>query len=176
MRNDAARWAAFSGLERPALAVGSVTIRLVPGLRQTLISGGVADLVKVLDMASLVAWPGVAQGSTYAVRLRRDRALVLNGAALADGWHADKSVAVSHVSDAYAVIEMGGQGALAVLQRGMDLCLTEPSGSVARRFHGYPLFLYQYAQADTFRCHVRTPLLEGFWDLLAQVAQKSEFG
>ncbi len=176
MRNDAGRWTAFSDAERPARAVGSVRIRVVAGLQQRLLSGAVADLARVLDLSGLVAWPGVAQGSTYGVRLRRDRALLINGAELADGWHADTSIAVSLVSDAYSVIEMEGHGALGVLQRGAELCSNEPSGSVARRFHGYPVVLYAHTHANRFRFHVSAPMLEGFWGLLVDLATKSESG
>jgi len=149
MRNDTSKW------DVPELAIaeqiGGVTITTAPVARQTLVSGQ-AVLTQISH--PLVRWPDVAVTDVYALALRRDRVLVINGAGMAEGWDDTTAQAVSDASDAYHVIDLAGDTAFDVLKRGCDVRLDVPSGSVARVCFGLGVFLYRHGTKQSFRLHI----------------------
>lgn len=166
MRNDNARWRPAQGMDRPAFSVSNIDLRLVRPRRQTLISGPYAKALALAGVKAATGWPDIASGTPYAVRLRRDRILLVDGPALRDGWHEAAGVAVSDMTDGYAVIELAGSGALSVLRRGTEISADMPSASVARGFGGYATLIYAFKAEDRFRLHLPRGFLEGFWALM----------
>ena len=128
MRDDSQNWAARPS-EFETLVGASIVMSPAYLDRQTVISS--VNILSVLPQgySGATGWPDIAVGSTYAVRLRRDRVLCVNGNAIADGWHPATGMAVSNMSSAYQVFDMEGTAALDVLQRGAELSLN------ARRPH-----------------------------------------
>ena len=172
MRNDNARWQPAEGLERPAFTTSTFALRLVRPRRQTLISGPHASALALAGVAGATGWPGPAMAETYALRLRRDRILVVNGPELADGWHAQEGLAVSDMTDGYAVLEMSGTDAMSILRRGTEIALNEPSASAARGFAGYSTLIYSCGAQNRYRVHVPRGDLEGLWALLLSFAEQ----
>ena len=149
MRNDNAKW------DVPELAIaheiGGVTITTTPVARQTLVSG---PSVLTQIRHPLVRWPDVAVNEVYALALRRDRILIVNGPEMTEGWDDITAQAVSNASDAYDVIDLSGEKAFDVIKRGSDARLDTPSGSVARLCFGLGVFLYRCGTKKNFRLHI----------------------
>ena len=166
MRNDNARWALSLGLDRPAIQTAVLTMSIVRTDRQMLISGPIQALLDTAGISSAVGWPEPATGETYAIRLRRDRILVMNGPEIEDGWHDAQGIAVNDVTDGYCVIELSGDMAMPILKRGTEIDPADPSNSVVRGFGGYPVMVYAFQTSDRFRIHVPRTFLEGLWSLI----------
>lgn len=172
MRDDSAKWSADRGTQRPPVRTGGVQICLLQPHRQTLISGPHTAALALAGCSAATGWPAPASGETYALRLRRDRILVVNGSDLTDGWHADPGLAVSDMTGGYAVIALSGDGATDLLNTGTELDPAQPSASVARLLHGYPVLLYRFQGETTdYRLHVPRASLEGLWSLLEELAK-----
>ncbi len=150
MRDDSAKWDAPAVLADTVRANGLVLTQ-VDLTRQTLISG---PGVLAQTEWPVVGWPGLAPAAPYAIALRRDRVLVVDGPEMTDGWHEETNCAVSDASDAYAVFDLSGARAFGVLQRGAELSLDVPSKSAARLLFGLGVFLYRIEAEDRFRIHV----------------------
>lgn len=173
MRDDSAKWAPATGRERGSVTIGSVTLSPVLLTRQTLISGPYEAALKLAGMRFATGWPEPVDGDTYALRLRRDRILVINGLALEDGWHDAAGLAVSDMSSGYAALELKGSNAFAVLQRGTEISRTQPSASVARLFYGHAAFIYARGPG-CYRLHCGAAQLESVWELLATFAEQAD--
>ncbi len=173
MRDDSARWDPAAGLDREAFQTPAVTLKILRPNRQTLISGPYPAALQCANVETATGWPEAALGDHYAVRLRRDRILVINGDALSDGWHAAKGVAVSDMTGGYAMLALGGPKAFDLLRRGTEITPDAASKSVLRGFHGYPVMLYSHG-AGQFRLHIPSAMVDGFWSLLADLARQLE--
>lgn len=150
MRNDTTSWdapCADQGFDREGLSV-----RRIWPARQVLVSG-----VDVLSQVTLpvIGWPEMASGPV-ALCLRRDRVLELDGPARQDGWR--DGLAVTDVTDGYAVFEISGAVAFDALRAGTEIRLDLPSRSVARRFHGMDALIYRIAPG--YRIHVPRAMAE----------------
>ncbi|MEO9779900.1 MAG: hypothetical protein ABJH07_25775 [Sedimentitalea sp.] len=156
MRDDSERWDAADPNGYVHAANG---ITLVPAAvsRQTLLSG---SRVLTQTEQSIASWPDIVADESYALSIRRDRVLLVNGPAVAEGWHEDSCQAVSDASDAYAVLDMSGEKSLEVLKRGAELNLNIPSKSTARIVFGLGVFLYRYDAENRFRIHVASGYAE----------------
>lgn len=150
MRNDSARWdapCAETGFSREGLS-----LRRIWPERQVLVSG--PDVLTRVGLP-LIGWPDMASGPV-ALCLRRDRVLELDGAERAEGWQ--NGLAVTDVTDGYAVFEITGEGAWAALREGTEIRLDVPSRSVARRFHGLDALIYRIEGG--FRLHTPRAMAE----------------
>lgn len=143
MRNDSHKW------DRPflpgALLVGDgVEISSLPFERLYLVSG-----MRVREQTSLpiVGWPDPAPAGAYAISLRRDRVLEVDGGPRIDGWEEADGLAISNVTDGYHAFLVEGTQALEFLKKGAELSLAEPSLSAARPMFGLPAILYRLADA-----------------------------
>jgi hypothetical protein len=161
MRDDRHKWDAPHTSDAQLTAPG-VTISPVPVGRQTSISG--TDVLS--SYANCIGWPGVAQGPTYALSLRRDRILLVGADPMPDGWDDETGHAVSDATDAYRVLEISGPNAMALLKRGAEIQLGQSSHSVARLLFGYGTFLFRYGDEDTFRLHVSSAQEQAMWQTL----------
>ena len=175
MRDDRDKWAPALGTDRPAIENKHLHISVVKTQRQTLISGPYKKCLKVCKLSQASGWPQIATGDLYAVRLRRDRILVNDGPSLNDGWHDEAGVSVSDMSSAYILVEIKGEAALELLNRGTDLSIDLASGSVVRNFRGFDVLIYRWQSETQFRMHCQPANLEAIWLLLQafeiQVAQ-----
>lgn len=72
--------------------------------RQTIVSG--TSVLHHFDdtLGPAIGWPEIADGPSYAIALRRDRVLPVNGPGLADGWDDEAEHAISDMSGGYAVL------------------------------------------------------------------------
>ncbi len=149
MRKDNDNWDA-PATDHRVVSADQLSVTQVHPDRQTLISGINANGLTHLE---LVGWPGIASADSYALVLRRDRILEVNGQHRADGWDDASQCAISDVTDGLAAFEITGQLALPILKRGGFIDPSMPSPSVARQCFGQSVFLYQ-AKPDIFRLHV----------------------
>lgn len=169
MRDDKHKWPAALGSDRPALSRRHVNAEIINIHRQTVLSGNVADCLKLCGLANAVGGgTDVASGEGYALRQRRDRIVLVNGDTLADGWHADANVAVSDMSAAYAVVSLSGQGAENVISTGTEFYPEMVSPSVSRIWHGFGVLLYRFESPNSYRLHIRTAQLEALWEMLVR--------
>ncbi len=152
MRDDRARWPAPVTDDKP-LDLGGALLQPVLGLTQTLISG--AD-VRTQTGLTLLAWPNHPTTESYAISLRRDRILCIGNTPFDEGWHPDKALAVSDMTDGYTVFDLVGDGALDLLNRGGGVSKTETSASVVRMLFGLDVFLYSDPSTEGFRIHVNS--------------------
>jgi len=150
MRDDSGKWDAPlpSGYAHDA---NGMTLAAVTLARQVLISG---PDVLTQTKQPIAGWPDIVTADSYALSVRRDRVLLVNGPTVSEGWHDDIGQAVSDASDAYAVFDVSGERSLEVLKRGAELNLDVPSRSVARLLFGLGVFLYRYETENSFRIHV----------------------
>lgn len=167
MRDDSQRWAPPRDRGVEVTAPG-ITIRSLDIARLTLISGPAALNATKLALAD---WPGVVEGDNYAISLRRDRILEVNGPAQPDGWDADQNLAISDVTDAYAHVEITGPAALPLLNRGTELDPNNPSRSAVRLLFGMGVFLYRHGHSDTYRIHAGSAQDEALWHALTDAAK-----
>ena len=150
MRDDRARWPAPVADDK-LLDLDGALLQPVHGLTQTLISG--AEL-RTQTGLPLIAWPDRPTTDSYAISLRRDRILCIGNPPFDEGWHPDKALAVSDMSDGYTVFDLVGDGALDLLNRGGAVSRTETSASVVRMLFRLEVFLYCDPSAKGFRIHV----------------------
>jgi hypothetical protein len=144
-----------------------IRVAMAQPQRQTLMSGAFDALLAISGQEAATGWPEPAVGACYAVRLRRDRILVVNGPELRDGWHAAAGVAVSDVSGGLAVLDVTGPNALDLLRRGTEISPDVPSRSVSRLLFGLDVHAYRHgAGAGTIRLHVEAPFVEALWSRL----------
>lgn len=160
MRNDSHKWDAPQDQHLPLIHDG-LTIQKITLYRQTLLSGPTNTCLQLANRPNATGWPAPASGNSYALRLRRDRILSINGPDLPDGWHPD-GVAISDMTDGYTCIELSGKNALNLLNQGTELDPATPSNSCMRLFHGWPCVLYQW-QTNSFRLHIERPHTEPLW-------------
>ena len=172
MRNDSQKWTPAQGWARPPVQVGPRTLSCLRPLRQTLISGPVPAALDLAGLPVATGWPEPATGACYAVRLRRDRILVVGGAALPEGW--TERLAISDMSSGYAVLELTGADLLPVLQRGTEISWQGVSASAARAFFGYAAVIYPHTDRARCRIHVSAAHLDGLWDLLGTFLRQAD--
>lgn len=167
MRDDRNNWDAPRSDDK-AVTIGAVTLRPVHLDRQTIISG--PDVLTQTRLP-LGAWPDTVLDDTYALSLRCDRILIVNGPPVMDGWDDTMRQAASDTSDAYKVFDLTGTGALAVLMRGTELNLAVESRSVIRLLFGLGVFLYRYKSEEGFRVHVGCAHADALWKNLQTAAE-----
>ncbi len=139
---------------RPGFAARAVT-----GLGQTMISGDLAAALKALARgAPLLGLHALLPKGRHALRIARDRALLVTPAPLgaADGWR--EGWCATAMDDATAVIEVEGAGADDVLMQATDADLAAGSPSAAVMFAGQRVLLAR--TGGGFRLHVERPRLE----------------
>jgi len=135
----------------------------LPIKRQVLISG-----VNALAASQLtrVGWPGdvnTDRTDRYALVLRRDRLLEINGEQRIDGWDDTSQCAVSDVTDGYVVFEISGSGAQDLLKQGGFINTDQPSPSVARQLFGQSVLLYR-TNALSYRLHINRMFAQSLRD------------
>lgn len=139
---------------RPGFAVKART-----GLGQTLISGDLEAALEALARgAPLLGLYRLAPDSAHALRIARDKALLVTPAPIAvvEGWREGWSATA--VDDGWVVVDVEGPGAGLVLMQGTSADLAAGSPSAAVLFAGLRCLL---ARTETgFRLHVEAPWFE----------------
>jgi len=132
---DFASWSAASdGIRITALDVGPMWILMGP-------SG--AEITP-----TPIAWPEIADGAPYAVRISPWKTVVIGDQPL-EHW----GIAVD-ASALWRVFEMSGSGVWDIVGQGGEIALDIPSPSSARLFTGRGCLLYRYGACDSLRLHV----------------------
>lgn len=169
MRNDTTNWDAPHARDAAITAPG-ITIQQVQLKRQTTVSG--VDVLHYFCPAT--GWPDVARGPSYAVALRRDRVLLLDGPPLTDGWNDKTGHAVSDMTGGYAVIDLSGEAVHDVLKRGADINPNIRSGSAARLFAGIGVILYHFDAPMRLRLHVSAAQRDTLWQTLESYVRRMD--
>ncbi len=135
-------------------------VRARTGLGQTLMSGDLEAALTTLARGAppmLGLYELVPRGR-HALRIARDRALLVTPApiAAAQGWR--DGFCATPMDDAYAVIDVEGEGAHLVLMQATAADLRAGSPSAALMFAGQRCLLARTAAG--FRLHVERPRLE----------------
>jgi len=115
----------------------------------------------------LIGWPEVAQGERYAVRLGRDKALVVGMPELTAGWHA-QGFGVSPSESAGVVFEIKGPLMPRWLALGSEFGLSRASRAATRQFGAFGTVMYRHGDPMTLRVHVSRPLATAFLTWLRQ--------
>jgi sarcosine oxidase gamma subunit len=135
-------------------------------LSQLLISGNLAAALATFEPApvSVGLWQIAPTGG--AIRIARDRALLVAAQALAApaGWQAAGWVATD-ASDAYRVIEIAGSALRAIVAEAVSADLDAGSPSAAILFAGVPALLYRTGETRA-RLHVEAALAPYVWRCL----------
>lgn len=145
-----------------------LSARFLSGLGQTLVSGDLdAALSTIAPGAPEFGLWGLADTESFSVRVARDRALLVTPAPLAvvSGWR-DGFVATP-CDDAFAVVEISGEGLLELVSEATSVSLDAGSRSAAVLFAGVTVFLYRSGPA-TARLHVEAPLAAYLWSWLEE--------
>lgn len=139
------------------------SVRRVLDFGQTLVSGDLgaafAELMRGLPEIGL--W-SVAQAEPFAVRIGRDRALLVSPGPLAaaPGWR--NGYVATPCDDAYAILEISGVSLREIVAEGTAVNIEAGSRSVAVLFAGVTVFLYRIGP-ETARLHVEAPLAAYLW-------------
>jgi hypothetical protein len=150
MRDDSLRWDPPS--DDPLVYKNNVvTITQQQPKRQIVLSG--ANVMRHIDLP-MVGWPGNVGSHAYALVLRRDRVLEINGSTRQEGWDETIQCAVSDMTDGYAMFTLEGQGVLELLKHGSFIDLENESRSVARLLFGIPAMLYRLGSPEHFAIHL----------------------
>ena len=141
-------------IDRPRLEA-----RFVTGLGQTLVSGAVGSGVASLAPgAPLLGLYALAPSGAHALRIARDRALLVTPSPLgaADGWR--DGWCATPVDDGWAVVDVTGADSGLALMQGTSADLATGSPSAAVMFAGTRCLLARIEAG--FRLHVEAPRLE----------------
>ncbi|WP_109565835.1 hypothetical protein [Jannaschia seohaensis] len=153
-------------MPEPVAFGGTILSRIRPE-RQTLVSGpGVLSH----PGPPQIGWPEIGPEGPVALRLRRDRVLLVDGPVMAEGWDAATGCAVTDMGSGLAVLQIKGPAAFDIVGRGAELSLDTPSRSVARLVFGLEVALYRHGQADRIRLHVDRSLTGTLWAALQDAA------
>lgn len=141
--------------------------RPVHGLGQVLVSGKLAAAAAALAPGAPEAglW-SLVDADRYAVRMARDRALIVSPAPVPvdPGWRAG-GWAASAADDLYTVLEIEGEGLGALASEAVTADLDRGSPSAALLFAGIPVLLYRRAP-HIARLHVENALAPTLWHWL----------
>jgi sarcosine oxidase gamma subunit len=170
MRDLAEKWSVAPGWQSAVITAPGLVVRAIPGLNQLLVSGDLDAWARVSGVkADGVGALGTAQGNRYAVRLARDRLLVVSKSpfAVATGWHAD-GFAVTAISAGLQVFEVEGTALDALIARGTTFDPKQASASAALSFAGISAIVYRHD--GKLRIHVDRGLAAYLWTWMATAA------
>ncbi len=156
IHDSAVKWTPFPDWSQAAIDREGWTVRPVPALSQALVSGDVAAaLAAHAPRAGEVGLWDLATSDPVAVRIARDRCLLVSSEPLdlPFGWH--DGWAASPAGSAWFVVELAGAALGAVLREGTAADLAGGSRSASLLFAGVPALLYRTAE-ERARLHVET--------------------
>jgi sarcosine oxidase gamma subunit len=166
MRDLTSSWPAVPDWNRAVLDQNDITVRSVPVDSQHLVSGNLAGFAAKAGLPDQGAGAfGQVSGERYALRVARDRVLVVNAPADAmdAGWHED-GYAVTDVSAMYHVFEIEGAGLDAVIGEAMFVDPNAQSPSAMTMFAGQQAVVYYHE--GWLRVHVERGFAPYLWQWL----------
>lgn len=165
MLDNARKWRPEPDWALARLAGRTVAVSAVSGITQRLVSGDTGSFLARYRLAPDIPALGLASGDRYAVRVARDRLLVIgiSSADVPDGWH-EEGYAVSTVSAALHLFEAKGKGVHDLLARATTIDLDNPGACAAIPFCGVTGFVYRHADIETLRIHVDRGLATYLWE------------
>jgi len=170
MRDLAEKWSVVPDWRNAVITTPALAVRVIPGLDQLLVSGDLDAWAAAsgVDGTGVGAF-GAARGDRHAVRLARDRLLVVSNSplAIAAGWHAD-GFAVTAIRAGLQVFEVEGTALDAFIARGTTLDPRQPSASAALSFAGISAIVYRHG--SKLRIHVDRGLAAYLWTWMEQAA------
>jgi hypothetical protein len=167
MPDISARWRPEPDWPNARLQGPTLDIRAVPSLPQRLVSGDIARFLDRHGLGEGLGALGLASGGRYAVRVARDRLLVVGLAAAecVDGWHAE-GYGVSTVGSGLRVLDAQGAGVRDLLARATTVDPDDPGPSAALLFCGLTCTVYFHGDRQTLRVHVDRSLAAYLWEWL----------
>jgi sarcosine oxidase gamma subunit len=164
MRDFAAKWTALPDWATARLELPDLAVTSVDGLEQMLVSGDLAALVA--GGMTPVGFNEIASGDPYAIRLARDRALVVSARPIpiGSGWDA-AGYGMTVMTGGYHVFAFSGSGIGDLLARATTLDPASTGPSAAVRFAGADAIVYRHG-ADALRVHVERGLAPYLWQWL----------
>lgn len=167
MVDNASKWQAEPNWSHARIVGHLVEIRSRISLQQRLVSGDIERFLDHYNLGSDVGALGIALGDRYAVRLARDRLLVIGISAseLADGWHKG-GFAVSTASSALRLFEIEGEGIIDLLRRTTAIDPDNPGPCAALPFCGVPAVVYWHAEPQILRVHLDRGFAAYVWEWL----------
>ncbi|MFD1326704.1 sarcosine oxidase subunit gamma family protein [Mycoplana ramosa] len=165
MLDLAGKWQPEPDWAQARLTARTIEVRAVTGVPQRLVSGEIDRFLVRYGLDRDVGALGLAIGDRYAVRVARDRLLVvgLSASDLRDGWY-DEGYAISNVSSALRLFEARGEGVRDLLARATTVDHDNPGPCAAMPFAGVMGTLYRHGDARCLRIHVDRGLAAYLWE------------
>jgi hypothetical protein len=165
-------WAPAPARAQAQFLARDVTIRIVSGLSQNLLSGPrPPGGGKLSGLKAPIGFSGVALGPTYAVAIAADRSLIVSQGQppFSEGWDATSATAVTNMDDAFLVMDIEGPGLNDLVSKATTLDVSDASPSASLFFAGFACLAYRYERLDVLRLHIEWPLAAalGEWLRLA---------
>lgn len=139
-----------------------LTIRLLPPVPQIMISGDLDQALQGYDLPGTVGLMGQTHGPAYAVRLARNRMLVVGRETGPDTPAWQQGVAHSSMTGALAVLDISGPASMELVARGAAIDPATQSPSATLVFAGVTAVLYRHETA--IRLHIDRGLLAYLFD------------
>lgn len=166
MRDLTTSWPPVPDWRHAALDRNDIIARSVLVTSQHLVSGNLDGFAAKAGLPDQGAGAfAEVSGARYALRIARDRALVVNGAAdaLDAGWHED-GYAVTDVSAMYHVFEIEGGGVDALIGEAMFIDPNGQSPSASTMFAGQGAVVYYHE--GRLRVHIERGFAPYLWQWL----------
>lgn len=165
MLDNSRKWRPEPDWVEALLAAPSLRIRAVTGLPQHLVSGNIERFLARHGLGADIGAFGLASGGRYAVRVARDRLLVVGVPAseCPAGWHGE-GYAVTAVGSALRVLEARGQGVRDLIARATTVDPDNGGPCAALQFCGLTCSVYFHADMQTLRIHVDRGLAAYLWE------------
>ena len=166
-------WAQARPFDGTLVARPGFSVRALTGIGQTLVSGDCeAAVAAIAPGAPTIGLYQRVPEAAHALRIARDRALIVTPAPLAldDGFR--DGYCITRLDDGFAALEVEGEGAPLVLMQGCAEDLSAGSPSAAVLFAGLRVLLAG-AQAG-FRLHVERSGAEALLTWLDGASAKPE--
>ena len=147
-----------------ALRTGDTSVSVLEPPHLVLLSGDIEKIAEQYN-APVVGLAQEVSAESFLLRLARDRALWVAPPENRppDGWQ--EHMALSNVDGGYAIIEMSGQGASALLQQGSTINLATPSPSASLLFAGHSAALARLEYA--WWLFIEPGMLAYYWQWVA---------
>lgn len=166
MRDLTSSWPAVPAWENAVLDRVGINAATGTPASQHLVSGNLAAFAKATGLPNEgVGAFGETSGETYAMRVARDRMLVVNAPvdATSGGWNAE-GYAVTDVSATYHVFEFSGEGVASLIEEAMFIDPSLESPSAATMFAGQQAVVYRHE--GKLRVHVERGFAPYIWQWL----------
>ncbi|MEH3118200.1 MAG: hypothetical protein PGN25_11595 [Methylorubrum populi] len=168
MRELVRSWSAIPDLSEAEIERDGLRIRSCAGLEQWMVSGNDAAACRAAGVTTPAAGAlGVVRGAPYAVRVGRDRILLVGQPAMPveAGWSADGYLA-SNMSAGLHVFDMQGDRVEDIVRRACVIDPRAPGPCAAVTFAGVTAVLYGLEQPGRLRLHVDRGLAAYVWTWL----------